>query len=357
MLDKSRLSALPSYIDTLRETKLPIFIYGMGDGCLKLLSILNQHSIPCAGIFASDEFVRDKVFEGHGIHRLSEIEDSVPEFIILLAFGAGYPQLMDKIDSIARRHRLIIPDMPVVGDGLFTKEYMLEHFDELDKVYSLLADDISRRTYLNIIEYKITGELAALKASQTEPEETYRILKLGKEEIYADLGAYIGDTVAQFLAHTGGSFKKIIAMEPNPRNFRKLSQSVEGLENVGLVNAAAGAEDGSITMRKGGGRMIRQASDGKVIEIPQLRLDTVLGGTDCGCTYIKYDVEGAEAEALKGSVGTILRFQPKLNVSIYHRTEDIFALPLYINSLLPEKKMYIRRAPCYPAWEISAIVV
>ena len=125
MLDKSRLSAQPSYIDTLRETKLPIFIYGMGDGCLKLLSILNQHSIPCAGIFASDEFVRDKVFEGHGIHRLSEIEDSVPEFIILLAFGAGYPQLMDKIDSKARRHRLLIPDMPVGGDGLFTKAYML----------------------------------------------------------------------------------------------------------------------------------------------------------------------------------------------------------------------------------------
>ena len=355
MLDKARLSALPSYIDTLRKTKLPIFIYGMGDGCLKLLSILNRYSIPCSGIFASDEFVRDKVFEGHRIHKLSEIEESVSEFIVLLAFGAGYPQLMDKIDGIARRHRLIIPDMPVVGDGLFTKEYMLEHFGELDKVYSLLTDDISRRTYLDIIEYKITCELSALKSSQTEPEELYSILNLGKEEIYADLGAYTGDTIAQFLASTGGSYKKIIAMEPNPRNFRKLSQSVERLENVELINAAAGAADGSITMLKGGGRMIRQVSGGKGVEIPRLKLDSVLGSEDC--TYIKYDVEGAEAEAIKGSEKTILRCKPKLNVSIYHRVEDLFALPLYINSLLPEKKIYIRRAPCYPAWEISAIVV
>lgn len=355
MLDKAYLSSLPSYIDLLRETKLPIFIYGMGDGCLKLLSILRRYSIPCAGIFASDEFVRDKVFEGHRIHKLSEIEETVPEFIILLAFGAGYPELMGKIDRIFRRHRLIIPDMPVVGDGLFTKEYMIEHFNELDKVYSLLADDISRRTYLSIIEYKITGELRALKASQTEPDEVYRLLDLGKNEIYADLGAYTGDTIAQFLAHTGGSFGRIIAMEPNPRNFRKLSQSVQGLENIGLINAAAGAQDGSITMQKGGGRMIRAVLGGKSVVIPQLRLDSVLEGSPC--TYIKYDVEGAEAEAIKGSEETILRFKPKLNVSIYHRTEDIFSLPLYLNSLLPEKKMYIRRSPCYPAWEISAIVV
>ncbi len=357
MLDKDYLRALPSYIDLLKNTRLPIFIYGMGDGCLKLLSIMRRYSIPCAGIFASDEFVRDKVFEGYRIHKLSEIEKSVSEFIILLAFGAGYPGLMDKIDGIASRHRLIIPDMPVVGEGLFTRDYMLEHFVELNKVYSMLADDISKKTYLNIIEYKITGELSALKASQTDSQEVYRLLELGREEIYADLGAYTGDTVSEFLKATGGSYRKIIAIEPNPRNFRKLSQTVEGLENIGLINAAAGAEDGYITMLKGGGRMIRLASGGKSTAIPQLMLDTVLKDAGCGCTYIKYDVEGAEADAIKGSEQTIMRYRPKLNVSIYHRTEDIFALPLYISSLLPDKKMYIRRAPCYPAWEISAILV
>ncbi len=357
MLDKARIAGLPSYIDILKSTSLPIFIYGMGDGCLKLLSILRQRSIPCAGIFASDEFVRDKVFEGHRIHRLSEIEESVPEFIILLAFGAGYPELMEKIDGIAQHHRIFIPDMPVVGEGLFTKEYMLEHFDELERVHSLLADEQSRLAYEKIIEYKITGELSSLKASQSDPAEIYGLLQLGKEEAYADLGAYTGDTIAQFLAVTGGCFKKIVAMEPNPRNFRKLSQSLDGLENAELINAAAGAEDGSITMLKGSGRMIREIAGENGVRIPRLKLDSILNDSPGGCTYIKFDVEGAEAEAIKGSERTIRKFRPKLNVSIYHRTEDIFFLPLYLSSLLPEKKMYIRRAPCYPAWEISAILV
>lgn len=355
MLDKDYLSALPSYIEYLKSTRLPIFIYGMGDGCLKLLAILRANSIPCAGIFASDEFVREKVFEGHRIHKLSELEERVPEFIILLAFGAGYPELMKKIDALAERHRLFIPDMPVVGEGLFTKEYMLEHFDELSRVYSLLADDISRKTYLDILRYKITGELGALKSSQTDPMESYRLLNLGEDEIYADLGAYTGDTVAEFLKVTGGKYRKIIAVEPNPRNFRKLCGAVEGLENVLTVNAAAGESDGSIAMLKGGGRMIRAVSGGSGTVIPRVALDSVLNGGEC--TYIKYDVEGAEAEAIKGSERTIRAFKPKLSVSIYHRTEDIFALPLYLHSLLPERKMYIRRRPCYPAWEICAVMV
>ena len=41
----------------LQNTDLPIFIYGMGDGALKILSVFEKYNIPTAGFFASDEFV------------------------------------------------------------------------------------------------------------------------------------------------------------------------------------------------------------------------------------------------------------------------------------------------------------
>ena len=66
MFDINYFLGLPSYIDSLRETRLPIFIYGMGDGCLKLLSVFSSYNIPCAGIFASDEFVRTKASRDTG---------------------------------------------------------------------------------------------------------------------------------------------------------------------------------------------------------------------------------------------------------------------------------------------------
>ena len=73
--------------------------------------------------------------------------------------------------------------------------------------------------------------------------------------------------------------------------------------------------------------------------------------------YIKYDVEGAEYEALEGSKNTVLRDRPVLAVSLYHRPEDLFRIPLYIHSLNPAYRFYLRRTKCLPAWEIMLYAV
>ena len=57
--------------------------------------------------------------------------------------------------------------------------------------------------------------------------------------------------------------------------------------------------------------------------------------------YIKLDVEGSELAALKGASATIRKFSPKLGVSLYHRPNDIFELPLYIKENHPNYKIYV----------------
>lgn len=354
MLDRTHLASLTAYIERLKNTPKPIFIYGMGDGCLKVLKIFEEYNIPCAGIFASDEFVRDKIFCGHRIHKLSEIEAVVDDFICVLAFGAGYSELIEKIDLLDSRHELIVPDMPVIGNGLFTKEYMLTHFDELERVYKLLADEQSKRVYENVVAFKITGDIKLLKACETTPTEAYEnILKPGKEEIYVDLGAYTGDTVRELLEHTNSKYEKIYAVEPNKRNFRKLSEYALDMPNVTLVHAAVWNEDTELIFSKGGGRMPHLSDSG--IVTPAVCVDSLLDGGKC--TYIKMDVEGAEARAIEGAKATIASCMPKLNIALYHRTEDIFSLPLMINSLCPEYKFYIRHFPYYPAWDTNLYAV
>ena len=70
--------------------------------------------------------------------------------------------------------------------------------------------------------------------------------------------------------------------------------------------------------------------------------------------YIKYDVEGAEREALIGSTQTILAHHPTLMVSLYHRNEDIFDLPILIHERFPQyKKFYLRRLKGVPAWDLN----
>jgi hypothetical protein len=68
---------------------------------------------------------------------------------------------------------------------------------------------------------------------------------------------------------------------------------------------------------------------------------------------IKYDVEGAEYEALAGTRRIIQKYSPKLIVSLYHKTGDIFRLPLYIHSMNPRYKFYMRKHKYIPCWDLN----
>ena len=149
--------------EVLQKEKRPIFIYGMGDGAEKIMTVFRQYHIAVAGIFASDEFVRGHSFAGHQVHKLSEIEEAIDDFVIILAFGTNYPDMIQRIKDIAKKHMLYAPDVPVIGNGLFTYQYFLEHLPEFNAVYRMLADDESRRVYINIIQYKISRKINYLE--------------------------------------------------------------------------------------------------------------------------------------------------------------------------------------------------
>src|SRR5437867_3661050 len=49
--------------------------------------------------------------------------------------------------------------------------------------------------------------------------------------------------------------------------------------------------------------------------------------------FIKMDIEGSELSALRGAESSIRRWRPKLAISLYHRPEDFFSIPSWIDSL------------------------
>lgn len=59
-------------------------------------------------------------------------------------------------------------------------------------------------------------------------------------------------------------------------------------------------------------------------------------------TFIKMDVEGSELETLKGAEKTILKYRPKLAISLYHKDEDIVTIPIFLERLGLGYKYYLR---------------
>lgn len=338
----------------LKEETRPLYIYGMGNGAEKIMAVFAEYGIEVKGFFASDEFVRGHSFMGYKVKKYSEVCAEEDDFVIVLAFAAGYDSLIEKIETMAAEHTLYAPDVPIEGGGLFTYEYCLEHCDEISEVYSSLYDDFSRKVFADVINFRISGKPEYLKGITTPKSEVYTdIIRPHGNEVYVDLGAYTGDTIAELLEYTDGRYEKIYALEPDRRNFRKLSVSTEGMENVEIFNCAVWECDTELMFADRSGRQSAVSQTGKPKEARSV--DSILAGGRAD--IIKMDVEGAENEAVNGALKTIEAYRPKLMISLYHRNCDIFSLPLKIKRINPDYRLFMRHQPYIPAWETNLYAI
>lgn len=330
-----------------QNTKKPVLIYGTGNGADKIIDELNRLNVPIAGIFASDGFVRSRTFRGFPVISYSEAKEKFGDFLTLISFGSQRPEVLENFRRIAEERETYSADVPVYGDNIFNREFYEKHKDEINSVKSMLCDEKSRQTYKNVISFKLTGEMHYLTDCEMPRDEAYEnILHLTDDEIYSDLGAFNGDTVEEFLSHVT-SYRKIYAAEPDRKNFAKLQKNTKNLANISLLNVCISDSDGEILFSSDGGR--NGKADEKGIFVESLTVDSIIGENDV--TYIKFDVEGLEKEAIEGAKKTISRLKPKMLVSCYHRSEDIFTLPLLVKSIRDDYKVFIRHNPYIPAWD------
>ncbi len=405
----------------LKSESRPVLLYGIGNGADKIFDTCSNYGIEILGVFASDGFVtksggRRRCFRGMTIMSYSEAKEKFAhrDYVILLCFASRIPEVIDNICRISEERELLVPDVPVCPDSeLFTSEFCRKNTDKIDKARKLFSDSESLRIFDGIIEARLTGSLSALLESSSSDEyngenflsfETYRT--------YVDLGAYNGDTVYELLGKAA-ALQKIYAVEPDKKTFKRLSSFCSGLGlkldginikpkicvppdgytdiwaqpgtfgslsvcadkcdnkcgdkcgngrvcEILLYNAAAWNMNGNLAFfsngNRGSGSFRRENCGYKNSDtICTITLDSILDGQ--GADYIKYDVEGAEREALEGSSKTICDFMPDICLSLYHRSEDIFELPLVLNRMEPRYSLYLRRKRCLPAWEINLYAV
>lgn len=358
--DVDELDGVPDPLDKfdelwehLKNTEKPIVMYGMGDGAEKIYRVLTENGVKPAQFMASDEFVRGQNFLGYTVHTLAQIEEMYDDFIILVCFGSMLPDVMERIYQLSQKYELYAPDVPVFGGGLFTKNYVKDHVSEIKEVREMFEDEVSRFVFDKIAEYRLTGKINYLTDCETPKAEGLSLLKLGENETYIDLGAYNGDTVQEFLTLCNYKFNCIYAVEPDARNFAKMRRNIYNLsgEKFKCYNAVAWSEETEVDFFHKSGRNSAVSGKGRMIKMPAKTVDGILGGKPA--TLIKYDVEGCEKEALLGSTNTIGKYQPKLIVSLYHRTEDFLTLPILIKKLNPNYKIFLRHHPYYPAWDTN----
>lgn len=344
------ISPLVPLYQALKEEKRPVFLYGMGNGAEKIYAYLREKGVEIKGIVASDGFLRGQSFLGYDVISVSQAETLFGSLCLVICFGLE-GEKSRFLQEIAKKHRIVSPNLPVFGDVVCDKDYILENIEKFQRVYNLFEDDTSREIFLNLLKYNVTGDISYLSFGNdaSAPEGFY---KHGKRHI--DIGAYDGDTVAEFISHSQ-SYADIIAFEPDGVTFKKLQRNIKDVPRVNAENMAVSRRSGFTQFDGGNGRASHCGEGGE--SVATVSVDEYCGfthinakGVDVGS--IKIDAEGMDEDVICGSVNTLYCCKSNVCVALYHRGQDLAELPLLLRKHNFRYKFFLRKKEYIPAWDV-----
>ncbi len=316
----------------------PFVLYGDGWYAPYVREYLGRRGLAPAAVFTDAGFTSS----GRAVD-FAEVRRRFDNFRVVIAF-ANARLAREKLArlGVSADDVFFFDVMGELLGNTFDRAWLEARRERLDAAYGLLADGLSRETFEAFLAAKLgaAGEpLAAVwRKDQYFPRD---IVRLSDSEVFVDGGAYTGDTLLTFMRLTGGRCARCCAFEPEAANAARLKATVEkrALRGVTVHNKGLWSAPAALPFAVWHGTSASAVSGAGETSVEADTVDRAAPDA----TFIKLDVEGAELEALKGAAAVIKRNRPKLAVCVYHRPGDLFEIPLFIKSLAPDYRLYLRQ--------------
>jgi FkbM family methyltransferase len=224
---------------------------------------------------------------------------------------------------------------------------LLRMREDVRRALDVWADDASRAEYVAQVRFRLLGDFECLahpvQHLQYFPSDLF---DWSDDERFVDGGAYDGDTIRAIIGTYGDRFGQIYAFEPDPLNFDRLCTTVHGLPDsarrkIVCRQSALGATNGSLhieVLGSAASRTHNHQSEGTLTiaaeSLDALNLETV--------SFLKFDIEGHEIDALTGAQRTIERGAPILAVCVYHQQDHLWRIPLLLKQWRDDYRFFLR---------------
>jgi len=252
-------------------------------------------------------------------------------------------------------------------------DYLEQKQDRIAAAHDILCDDKSRRLLITKLallgshgQFSLFSDYVrnfsepyrdfGLMGYDGTPEDYYYfnndIFKMADDEVYIDVGAFDGDTVETFIdacKRNNKSYHEIIAFEPDPGCFQKLSQNYAGQEKIVLSKLGLWSESTQLKFFSTDGGAYEQGasiSNAGDISIEVVSLDDFLQGKKI--TLLKMDPPGnIIPDVLRGAQSTIQKHHPNLAIGAYHGPDSLFEIPLQVHRLSSKYRIALRQNTCH----------
>lgn len=330
----------------IRSKKEPIILFGAGTIGKYYLEILRKFINPIEILFCDNDNEKIGTFiEGIPVISFENMRKKYSNSMIIVTSLSYYCEMAEQLkeNGLSQSLHGIIIDRDINYYQEFDNYFNVvdSNRDKFSKVYDLLCDEESKQLFYGRLNYCITFDYKYISPFKSQDIQYFdsKIIHLTEDEIFLDGGAFIGDTVEEFLKQTRGKFKKIYSFEPEKSKHKEFLNKFSEHKNIELVPYGLWNKKEILKFSS------KNTSSSKInptgnSEVPVISIDEFLNGNPV--TFIKMDIEGAELEALRGAVKTIEKCKPKLAICIYHKAFDMVDIPLFLNEIVPEYKIYFR---------------
>ncbi len=321
---------------------VPVIIYGLGIGSAFVCEQLELHGIEVSA-FATDEkpLLVGRKFLGKPVVAFSKIKAATQQQVFVWGWPGGMDEVADRflndptiikyylvVDDEKRRHQMYDYHEPI------SYAFIQTHYEELDRTYHWLSDDLSRQTFCAYLNLKISGDIVYNFDVFHKKPYFNRITASFRSGVFVDCGAYNGDSIEQYVQWCDGKYKKIYAFEPDEKNRQQLFARIHAKQyrNVKVFPYATW-DKAAILKFHGGGTTSSAVEPNGLLEIRAEAMDALLGNEKSDVPFfIKMDIEGSEFRALEGAYHTLATHLPALAICVYHRADDLITIPQYIKS-------------------------
>lgn len=331
-------------LEELRKSSKPILIYGSANRAAVICEFLEQNNLRVEAYIVDDVFWKENVYiKEKRVNRIDDYKDCLEKYNIVIGFcNVAKTRFILDNENLLRTKFYLFWEPAVVYE--WDEKYIKDNWNELEIIYQNLGDELSKNVLESLIFSKINKDGTELLKYADEKQYFNELTYCyeTQEEVFVDCGAYIGDTIFDYLKFTNYKYKKIYAFEPNKENIKILTKNVEEVSNVQIIEKGTWNKNTTLEFEENGSSSQIVQDFGKT-KIHVTTIDEIVG--DEKVTFIKMDVEGSEMKSLQGAVNTIKRCMPKLAICCYHKKDDIICLYNYINSISNDEvkyKFYLR---------------
>lgn len=358
ILNSESIKTFSDHIANIRHRMLNaerLVIFGAGQNGKMLASLLQRNGFSPAAFFDDTPSKIGTTICGLPVESVPRERPQVSTTAVVSIFSVkfGYAAIHQRLSQISVGSVSLFEALPCFDTNclpfyfLDKPSLLVENSFKIEWLAGQLSDEDSLKELLRHVTFRTSLDHQVL----CEPEPRHITpFKTFKSLVYVDAGAFDGDTLMSFVQENLESLNIAIGIEPDSDNFKRMDDAIKAApdfvqKKIRTVQAALDRQSGVSKFSAMHTQESALCDDGNQ-NVETVSVDDLLKDESFSTAYLKLDIEGAEAQVILGARSLIEAGSVILSISVYHKPDDLWELPILVHSINPDYRFILRSHGC-----------